>query len=345
MLPPSFPFGGMENPRLTFATPTILAGDRSLTSLVAHELAHSWSGNLVTNATWDDFWMNEGFTVYFEYRIMEALYGADFAEMLRYSGQQDLKETIAELGETSEDTRLKLNLTGRDPDDGMTDIAYEKGNNLITWIERNVGRARLDKFLKDYFAAYSFKTITTDEFISYFRQNMIAGDSTLENTLNINEWIYKPGLPSTLPVFTPKLFIRVDEDVKRWLAGTPAASLQTSSYSTFEWIHFLRALPYSLTSAQLDELDKAFRFSQSGNAEIKFAWLELALSCNYQPAYPLAEEFLTQVGRRKFVKPLFAVLIKTTEGKQWAEKIYRKAKSNYHSVTRNTIEEMLKNAS
>lgn len=345
MLPPSFPFGGMENPRLTFATPTILAGDRSLTSLVAHELAHSWSGNLVTNATWDDFWMNEGFTVYFEYRIMESLYGKDFAEMLRFGGQQDLKETIVELGSNSDDTKLKLNLTGRDPDDGMNDIAYEKGNNLLTWIERNIGRERFDTFLKNYFKEYSFKTITTEEFIGYFKQHLIAGDTSLENKLNINEWIYRPGLPNSLPVFKSELFEKVDADLQEWLAGKPLNTLTTKSYSAFEWIHFLRALPVNLKEAKLTELDHTFHFSQSGNAEIRFAWLELALSSQYKPAYPAAEEFLVGVGRRKFVKPLFVILVRTPEGKQLAEKIYLKARANYHSVTRNTVEDILKKAS
>jgi leukotriene-A4 hydrolase len=146
VLPPSFPFGGMENPMLTFATPTILAGDRSLTSLVAHELAHSWSGNLVTNATWDDFWMNEGFTVYFELRIMEALYGKDFSDMQRLLGFEDLKATIAELGDSSADTHLKLNLAGRDPDDGMNDIAYEKGHFLLLLIEKHLEEKDLMHF-------------------------------------------------------------------------------------------------------------------------------------------------------------------------------------------------------
>lgn len=143
VLPVSFPFGGMENPCLTFVTPTILAGDRSLKSLVAHELAHSWSGNLVTNATWNDFWLNEGFTVYFERRIMERLYGSSYADMLQVLGEADLRETIVELGENSPATHLRLHLAGRDPDEGLNDIAYEKGCLLLLTLERLVGRPRL----------------------------------------------------------------------------------------------------------------------------------------------------------------------------------------------------------
>ena len=160
VLPPSFPFGGMENPRLTFATPSILAGDRSLTSLIAHELAHSWSGNLVTNRTWNDFWLNEGFTVYFEHRIMEKLYGRDYAEMLALLSLQDLRETIQSLKDENlyADTKLKLDLAGRNPDDGVTDIAYNKGYFFLRLFEERYGRERFDSFLKHYFSSNAFKS-------------------------------------------------------------------------------------------------------------------------------------------------------------------------------------------
>ncbi|RZL11210.1 MAG: aminopeptidase, partial [Hymenobacter sp.] len=173
VLPASFPFGGMENPRLTFVTPTILAGDRSLTSLVAHELAHSWSGNLVTNATWNDFWLNEGFTVYFERRIMERLYGSSYAAMLQVLGEADLRETIVELGSASPATHLRLYLAGRDPDEGLNDIAYEKGCLLLLTIEGLIGRAQLDIFIKEYFACFSFQSMDTASFITYLTQQLL----------------------------------------------------------------------------------------------------------------------------------------------------------------------------
>ena len=198
VLPPSFPFGGMENPRLTFATPTILAGDRSLTSLVAHELAHSWSGNLVTNATWNDFWMNEGFTVYFENRIMEALYGKDFDDMQKILGQEDLRETVAELGDTSIDTHLKLQLDGRDPDDGMTDVAYEKGNNLLLLIEKTVGREKFGTFIKSYFERHRFQSVTTEQFLSEYKSELIKDDSADAKKIDIEKWIYGPGIPDNM---------------------------------------------------------------------------------------------------------------------------------------------------
>ncbi len=243
VLPPSFPFGGMENPRLTFATPTILAGDRSLVSLIAHELAHSWSGNLVTNSTWDDFWLNEGFTVYFENRIMEAIAGREYSEMLSELGLQDLLSTIKELGPTSADTKLRLDLTGRDPDEGVSDIAYQKGYFFLRMLEENVGRARWDAFLKKYFETHAFQSMTTESFLQYLRKNLIMNDTALEKRLNIDAWVFGPGLPANAPKVQSKEFARVESQVKAYLAGKPARSLATTGWTSHHWQHFLRKLP------------------------------------------------------------------------------------------------------
>ena len=341
ILPPSFPFGGMENPRLTFATPTILAGDRSLTSLVAHELAHSWSGNLVTNATWNDFWMNEGFTVYFENRIMEALYGKDIADMQRILGQESMKETIKELGDTSPDTRLKLDLTGRDPDDGVSDIAYEKGNNLLLVIEREVGREKFDAFLKKYFAGHAFATITTEQFLDYYKKNLVPDDASEAKRIGIEKWIYQPGLPENYVKISSSRFAEVDRQVEDWKKGTAPSALRTKNFTTNEWLRFLNTLPDSLGADQMKDLDDAFHFTRTGNSEILFAWFEHVIPSKYEAAYGSLQNFLTTVGRRKFVKPLYAALLKTAGGTAMAKNIYAKARLNYHSVTANTIDEML----
>ncbi|HAJ01919.1 MAG TPA: aminopeptidase, partial [Brevundimonas sp.] len=208
VLPPSFPFGGMENPRLTFATPTIVAGDQSLVALVAHELAHSWSGNLVTNATWDDFWLNEGFTVYFENRIMEAVYGRDRAMQEQVLGWEDLQGELADL--PPEDTRLKLDLAGRDPDEGMTNIAYEKGAFFLRTIERIVGRDRFDGWLKGYFERNAYRPMTTAMFLEDIRTYLIRGDAALEEALMMDAWVYQPGLPSNAMAPLSQAFDPVD---------------------------------------------------------------------------------------------------------------------------------------
>jgi leukotriene-A4 hydrolase len=342
VLPPSFPFGGMENPRLTFATPTILAGDRSLVSLVAHELAHSWSGNLVTNATWNDFWLNEGFTNYFENRIMEKINGRNYSEMLAQLELQNLNEEIEGLKEHPEDTRLKLDLQGRDPDEGVTNIAYDKGFMFLRMIEETVGREKLDAFLKKYFDTHAFQSMTTEKFVTYLRENLIQGDKTLEDKLKLDQWIYQPGLPDNCPKIQATEFAKVEEQLKAWSSGTPAKNLQTAGWTTQHWLHFLKNLPAALTKQQMADLDAAFGFTRSGNSEILSGWLLRAIQNRYDTAYAALEHFLTSQGRRKFLKPLYAELAKTPEGKEMAKKIYQKARPTYHAVSYATIDDILK---
>ena len=341
VLPPSFPFGGMENPRLTFATPTIIAGDRSLTSLIAHELAHSWSGNLVTNATWNDFWLNEGFTVYFENRIFEEIFGAEQAAMNRMLGHQDLQETLNEIGKGKhpEDTHLRLKLEGRDPDEGMTDIAYEKGNAFLRVLEEKVGREKFDRFLREYFDTHAFQSMTTDRFLSYLDEKLIKPNSV---QMNIREWVDGPGLPSNVIVPKSDAFVKVEAEIEKWKNGTEAGSLNTEGWNTFQWMHFLRHLPQQIDEKRMNELDRTFNFSNSGNSEILAAWLEVAVRNDHDPAFDALERFLTTVGRRKFLMPLYTQMIKTEKGKIMAQKIYEKARPNYHAVSVRSIDELLK---
>lgn len=340
VLPPSFPFGGMENPTLTFATPTVLAGDRSLVSLVAHELAHSWSGNLVTNATWEDFWLNEGFTVYLEYRIMEELRGKEYADMLRVLGRGDLQSAVTDAGgPSSPDTRLHLDLKGRDPDEATGNIAYEKGAAFLETVESVVGRPRLDAFLRDYFDHFAFQPMSSERMLAYMREKLLRGNE--EARINVHGWVYEPGIPANVPAATSTAFAAVDRAVETWKAGANPASLTTSKWSTHEWLHFLRALPDTISSARLAELDRTFRLTQSGNSEILFAWFRIAIRNRYEPAFAALEHYLTSQGRRKLIAPLYADLAKTDWGKAMAIRIYRQARPTYHSVAVNTIDKTL----
>jgi leukotriene-A4 hydrolase len=339
VLPPSFPFGGMENPRLTFATPTILAGDRSLVNLVAHELAHSWSGNLVTNATWNDFWLNEGFTVYFERRIMEAVFGRDYSEMLALLGYQDLESTVAEL--PPRDTHLFLDLTGRDPDDAATKLAYEKGYFLLRLIEETVGREAFDAFLREYFDAHAFQSMTTTEFIEELREKLLSKHEGSEDRIGVEQWVNAPGIPENAPQVQSDAFRKVEAQVKAFANGTPASQLTTQNWSTHEWIHFLRHLPKTLNHGQMIDLDEAFKFTESGNSEILHEWLMNAIEHKYEPAYGALERFLLRQGRRKFLKPLYQKLAETPEGRDRAKAIYAKARPMYHAVSYRTIDQIL----
>ncbi len=343
VLPPSFPFGGMENPRLTFVTPTILAGDRSLTSLVAHELAHSWSGNLVTNATWNDFWLNEGFTVYFERRIMEHLYGREYADMLQVLGRDALRHTIEELGVASPDTHLHLALAGRDPDEGLTEIAYEKGCALLLTLESLIGRPRLDAFIKGYFARFSFQAMDTATFLHYLRAELLDQEPGLEARLNLAAWVDGPALPSNAPAVASRRFAAVDRVLAQLQGGTDAAALlsSTTEWSSHEWVHFLHGLPPTLSAAQLAALDAAFRFTASGNAEILTAWFPHTLRAGYAAADPALENFLRHVGRRKFLVALYRALLAAPDGPVRARAIYAEARPNYHAVATGTLDAML----
>jgi aminopeptidase N len=342
VLPPAFPFGGMENPMLTFVTPTVIAGDRSLVSLVAHELAHSWSGNLVTNATWNDFWLNEGFTTYFERRIVEENYGVAEREMQEMLGLQDLKDEMGAMGETNPDTRLKLDLKGRDPDLGVSAIAYEKGYLFLRHLEDAVGRQAFDSFLIKYFDSHAFQSVTTEQFLDYLDKNLLDKHPSLKEKLQIKSWVYAPGLPENIPKVRSEKFISIDSLLPPAVQAGSFNGLSKRIRSTNEKLYFLRKLPDNLTVQHMQALDKEFGFSNSGNAEILCVWYTLAVRHQYKPAYAGLELFLTEVGRRKFLLPIYRELIKTPAGKEWARRIYQKARPNYHSVAYNSIDALLK---
>jgi hypothetical protein len=331
----------MENPRLTFVTPTILAGDRSLTSLVAHELAHSWSGNLVTNATWNDFWLNEGFTVYFERRIMERLYGRPYADMLQVLGHTGLHHTIAELGKDSPDTHLHLKLAGRDPDEGLNEIAYEKGNYLLLTLEHIVGRERLDRFITQYFSEHAFQSMDTATFVQYLRRELLDHVTGAEEQVQLDKWINAPGIPPVAPPVQSERFASVEAALLAWRHGAAPATLDTTGWSSHEWVHFLHGLPEQISVKQLQQLDEAFNLTPSGNAEILSAWFPHTIRAGYRPAAEALRAFLIRVGRRKFLVPLYKALLATSEGRQQAQQIYAAARGNYHSVSTSTLDTLV----
>lgn len=342
VLPSGFPIGGMENPKLTFSTPTILAGDKSLVNLIAHELAHNWSGNLVTNATWNDFWLNEGFTVYFERRITEATYDKDYVDMLWELGYQDMNTAVNDLGKDSKDTWLKLDLKGRDPDIGLTDIAYEKGAAFLFLVEKTVGRDNMDKFLRGYFDAHAFQTITTEKFIIYLYDNLLKQNPEWQKKINLDAWVYAPGIPADCPRADNVRFKKAEEQGDLFVKGTTAGKLETKGWSTFEWMHFLRHLPADLSVDKMADLDKTFHFTHTGNSEIADLWFLKAIHTKYTPAYPAMKSFLYVTGRQKFLEPLYEAMMETPDGVVMAKEIYAKARLNYHPLAQKTIDGIVK---
>ena len=337
VMPPSFPFGGMENPRLTFASPTILAGDKSLVALLAHELAHSWSGNLVSNATWRDFWLNEGFTVYLERRIMEAVYGKARADAEAVLGKRSLDREMADLPKP--DQVLHIDLTGRPPVDGLTDVPYEKGALFLKHLEAVYGRERFDKFLSGYFAHFSFQSITTAQFKAYLTEHLLKDDPAKAARAKVDEWLTQPGLPADAPSPSAEALEKVEAHAKAFAADkVEAPDLPGKAWTAQEWLHFLTSLPGPPGKDRLAALDAAFHLTKSGNSEIVFAWLLLAVKNGYAPADERLEAFLTEQGRRKFLKPLYEELAKTPAGKERARAIYQKARPTYHPVSVETID-------
>ena len=335
VLPPSFPFGGMENPTLTFLTPTFIAGDKSLVSLVAHELAHSWSGNLATNATWADFWLNEGMTTYAERRIVEEIYGPKVAAQQVALGLDAMNKAIAEVGGIdAPDTRLHIDLKGRHPDDGLTDIAYEKGAAFLRTIETIVGRDRFDEWLKGWFERHQFQPVTTSIFLADIRQNLVKGDQELEEKLMLDQWVNEPGIPSNIAKADPQAFASVDAAVVAFKGGTLPDAATWKSWTTDERLRFLTRIDKKQPVERLAALDQAFNLSRAGNNELRFAFLTLAVANRFDPAVPALEEFLTMQGRRKFVRPLITSLAEDGEwGRPIAVRVYARARAGYHPVT------------
>ncbi len=341
VLPPSFPFGGMENPNLTFLTPTVLAGDRSLTSLLAHELGHSWSGNLVTNASWDETWLNEGFTTYVEHRIGEEVFGENEAKMQDVLSRKVLQNNLEELGKDSPDTRLKIDLSGKNPDEGLSDIPYEKGYAFLQTIEAAVGRKQFDTFLTNYFNDHAFQSINTEAFVAYINKKLIKSDKGLANKIKLDEWIYKPGIPSNIITPVSEDFIAIDAIQKTW-RKTGIKGLRQKIKSTNEKQHFIDYLPNDLTVKEMTEIDKEWNFTNGGNFVVKRQWFIIAIQHQYKVAYPAIENFLTSYSRTYSLTPLYKEMIKNPEGKVWAKQIYAKAKPGYHTTTVEALEKILK---
>ncbi|MBU2924649.1 M1 family metallopeptidase [Colwellia sp. 1_MG-2023] len=341
ILPPSFPFGGMENPRLSFITPTVIAGDKSLVNLIAHELAHSWSGNLVTNESWRDLWLNEGFTSYVENRIMEAVFGKNRAIMEQSLDAQNLNNEIAEL--SAGDTQLYIDLKGRDPDDAFSGVPYTKGQLFLIYLEKKFGRERFDAFVLEYFDSHAFQSLGTNNFVKYLKANLTHKYPNIVSDEDVNEWIYGQGLPTFVPKPTSTAFSTIDQQISQWLAeGITLTQLPTTNWTLHEWLHFINNLPTDINIERMVAIDKAFNLTQSKNAEIAHAWFLLSIRAGYDVVYPEMSEYLVAIGRRKLIVPLYKELAQTEQGKAWALKVYQKARPGYHGLAQGTVDDILK---
>ncbi|MCG2584820.1 M1 family metallopeptidase [Massilia sp. TS11] len=334
VLPPSFPIGGMENPRLTFVTPTMIAGDRSLNDLIAHELAHSWSGNLVTNASWKHWWLNEGVTEYVTVRVVEALYGEAFATMTLQLEQEEALASLAALAPA------KQALVTHDPDtDPATytdeELAYPKGAWFLRTIEQRVGRARFDAFLREWFDSRAFQSARTEDFLSFLRARLPQALSEAE----IEAWVYGPGIPATAQRAHSARLDALDAQRQAWLGG---AALQADGWSALEWMKFLNDVDGQASADALRALDARYHLAESGNKEIAFRFLRAAVKAGVREVRAPLRAFLLTVGRQKFVLPLYSALQRDADDRAWARAVYAEARPHYHPVTQTSADKIMK---
>ena len=341
VLPPSFPIGGMENPRLTFLTPTMIAGDRSLVDLIAHELAHSWSGNLVTNASWKHWWLNEGFTTYVTTRILEVLYGEEVATMNLQLEQEEAIESLKDL------PKEKQALVTRDPDTGSgtyTDegLAYPKGAWLLRTLEQRAGRAVFDPFLRGWFDSHAFQSVTTDQFVAYLRTNLLAKHPQVMSDAELDEWLYGPGIPASAQYAKSQRLVALDATTAAWLKGSLAtAQLDTKTWTATEWMKFLNDIDNKADAQRLKELDAAFGLASTRNNEVAFRFYRAAVHAGYREIRPQLQAFLMSVGRQKFVVPLYTALRANGEDRAWAESVYKAARERYHPETQGSVDKQM----
>ncbi|MBV7539116.1 M1 family metallopeptidase [Duganella sp. sic0402] len=341
VLPPSFPIGGMENPRMTFLTPTMIAGDRSLVDLIAHELAHSWSGNLVTNASWKHFWLNEGFTTYVTTRIVEKLYGDEVAEMNLQVEQEEAMASLAAI------PAAKQALLTRDPDSSAasytdTSLVYPKGAWLLRTLEQRAGRAVFDPFLRGWFDQHAFQSATTQEFVDYLKKNLLDAHPEIMSQSELDEWLYGPGIPATAKHAASPRLAALDAQRDAWLKGElPTAELPAKNWIALEWMHFLNGIDGKASALQMQQLDQNFALGKTANNEIAYRFLQASVKAGYNVREPLGK-FLMSVGRQKFVVPLYAALLKNPNEKDWAKSLYAKARSHYHPVTQASVDKAFK---
>ncbi len=338
VLPPSFPFGGMENPRLTFVTPTVIVGDKSLVSLIAHELAHSWSGNLVTNASSKDTWLNEGFTTYVQSRITEAVYGQEAAEIERQIDQGDLATELKELAAADQVLMLPP-LTGRDPDEALTGVPYNKGAWFLQFLEQRFGRDVFDPFLRGWFDDHAFQSVNSDQFVAYLRKYLLPKAPTAVTDAELTAWLSEPGIPAFAPKAQSRGLGMVDTARIAWLGSKALPNAQiTSTWTTQQWVHFIEGLGDTLPLEQLAQLDAAYKFTGTQNGEIAMRWYPLAIRSGYAEALPASGEFIERVGRRKLILPIYKALAATPEGLVFAQAAFAKARPGYHPITTGSVE-------
>ena len=339
VLPPSFPYGGMENPRMVFLTPTVIKGDAAGAQVVAHELAHSWTGNLITNKTNEDFWLNEGFTTYAERRIVEVVQGEERAALNSGIGWRGLNRMMERFKDNMEFTKLKPKMAGIDPDDVYSEVPYEKGFQFLWRIERQIGRPAFDEFLKKYIANFKFQSIDTETFLEFLKANVPG----IENQVDLHEWINGTGLPPDAMEPESATYKKICVLAAEFKSGKIPSEEEVADWSGQEWELYLENLPTDVEASQVTALDERYKLSESRDYEVKVAFLQLAIPTGCRCYFNEVEKCLKQVGRMKYLRPLYSSLARCSgeEEKMLAKRIFSEAQEFYHPIARGVAESIL----
>ncbi|XP_076897125.1 leucine aminopeptidase-like [Bidens hawaiensis] len=335
VLPPSFPYGGMENPRMVFLTPTVIKGDATGAQVVAHELAHSWTGNLITNKTNDHFWLNEGFTTYAERRIVEAVQGEEIAALNIGIGWKGLVDTVERFKDNMEFTKLLTNQEGVDPDDVYSEIPYEKGFQFLWCIERQIGRAAFDEFVKKYIAAFKFQSIDTQTFLEFLRANVPG----IENDIDLKTWTEGTGIPPEAMEPVSNIYTKIVSLAHEFTQGRMPSEEEVANWHGQQWELYLENLPKSVEASQVTALDQRYRLSESKDYEVKVAFLQLAIRSRCDEYYNVVEKTLKEVGRMKYLRPLYTALVQgKEEEKIFAQRVFAETRETYHPIAQGVVE-------
>ncbi|XP_076960454.1 leucine aminopeptidase-like [Bidens hawaiensis] len=335
VLPPSFPYGGMENPRMVFLTPTVIKGDATGAQVVAHELAHSWTGNLITNKTNDHFWLNEGFTTYAERRIVEAVQGEEIAALNIGIGWKGLVDTVERFKDNIEFTKLLTNQEGVDPDDIYSEIPYEKGFQFLWRIERQIGRAAFDEFVKKYIAAFKFQSIDTQTFLEFLRANVPG----IENDIDLKTWTEGTGIPPDAMEPVSNIYTKIVSLAHEFKQGRMPSEEEVANWHGQQWELYLENLPKSVEALQVTALDQRYRLSESKDYEVKVAFLQLAIRSRCNEYYNVVEKTLKEVGRMKYLRPLYTALVQgKEEEKIFAQRVFAETRETYHPIAQGVVE-------
>jgi leukotriene-A4 hydrolase len=331
VMPPGFPTVGAANPRIAFISPTAVADDKSSPEALAREMAHAWSGNLVSNATWRDLWLTEGLAAYMESRTMSAMYGAERASVEEVAGLKSLRAQMSTLKPA--DQLLAVDLRGRDPLQGFSEVPYEKGRLFFNFLDAKFGRENFDAFLRGYFDHFAYKSVSTEQFLQNLRENLLDRYPGIVTAAEVDQWVNGPGIPAYAVLPVTNMLQPVDEARAAFTSGKLQAKQFGSDWLAEQWIYFFDNLAGTLSSAQLTALDQAHGFSASTDGELQCSWFNQVIASDYRAAFPRLEQFLSMVGRTKLIQPLYVQLMKTDSGSTLARKIYAKARPAYHPET------------